>query len=293
MSRKVVFILLLIFTGVGMQLHAERLDSLFNKYKGRVRERLIYAQDSVLKDGWVKQLVKNRFDVNDSTLEAPKFVDFCLKVYRWGDETFNSYDSTYVASFPKKWKLMLKANTKWDMYDFDADNEDPSLFINSDPRTSVGFRLSFMAVGFEYMPDVEKLFAGKPITHRRTRFSFYCSRIIAEMYINKNSGQSHINKFGNYNDGHFINEKFDGLSSSTFGIDVFYVFNHKKYAHSAPYGFSKLQRRSAGSFILGLQFSNQKMALDASKLPENLKPYNPWGGIDFHFHNYDYALNIG
>lgn len=245
-------------------------------------------------DNWVQQLINNRFDVNDTTLRCPRFVDFCLGLYRWGDKTFNSYDTAYVYSCPKKWKVMLKANTKWDTYHINAhEKSEPSMFYNTEPRTTAGFRLSFMAVGFEYMPDIDNLLMGKVIDHRRTRFTFTCSRIIAEAYYNKNTGVSRVNRFGDYREGRLINEKFDGLTSSTLGVDLFYVFNHRKYAHAAAYCFSKIQRRSAGSFILGLQYVDQDMTLDLSRLPDAIKPYNLWGDCVFRIHHYDYALNVG
>lgn len=245
-------------------------------------------------DNWVQHLVKNRFDINDSTLRCPRFVDLCLDIYRWGDKTFNSYDSAYVYSCPKKWKVMLKANTKWDLYHINArEKYEPSMLYNTEPRTTAGFRLSFMAVGFEYMPDIDNLLMGKVIDHRRTRFTFTCSRIIAEVYYNKNTGMSRVNRFGQYKEGRLINEKFDGLTSSTLGVDAFYVFNHNKYAHAAAYCFSKVQLRSAGSFILGIQYADQDMSLDLSQLPEQVKPFNPWGDRNFRIHHYDYAINVG
>jgi len=259
-----------------------------------VMVRVDNHRDSLKPDNWVQQLIKNRFNVNDTTLRCPKFVDFCLDLYRWGDKTFNSYDSTYVYSCPKKWKVTLKFNSKWDTYHLHArEKTEPSMFFNTDPRYTAGFRISFMAVGFEYMPDIDNLLEGREIFHRRTRFSFTCSRIIAEAYYNKNTGTSRLNRWGNYKEGRLINEKFDGLSSSTLGVDVFYVFNNKKYAHAAAYCFSKIQRRSAGSFILGLQYANQDFSIDLSCLPLDIVPHNPWPNKLFRLHHYDYAINIG
>lgn len=272
-----------------------KIDSTARHYHDVVDSLVIDRLDKRHKPGnWMSQLVKNRFDVNDTTLQCPPFVDFCFRVYRWGDKTFNSYDSAYVYSCPKKWKVMVKANTKWDMYHINAhEKDDPSMFYNTEPRTSAGFRISFMAVGFEYMPDIDNLITGRVIDHRRTRFSFTCSRIVAEAFYNKNAGVSRINKFGGYKDGRFVNVKFDGLVSTTLGLDAFYVFNNKKYAHAAAYCFSKIQLRSAGSFILGLQYANQDMSLDLARLPADIKPFNPWGDHMFQIHHYDYALNIG
>lgn len=244
-------------------------------------------------EGWFRQLVKKRFNVNDTTINFPPFLEFCADVYRWGDRTFNSYDTTYVFSCPQKWKVMLKARTKFDTYHVNVRHANlPGMIFNTQARTTAGFRASFMAVGFEYMPDIDNLLSGRIIDHRLTRISFTCSRFFAELYYNKNSGTSHINKFGSYNNGKLIVKNFDGLTSKTLGLDVFYVFNHKKYAHAAAYCFSKIQRRSAGSFILGVQYANQKLALDFTNLPEELVPHKPWPDPKM-LHHYDYAINVG
>ena len=296
MKRGILVILLMVVACVWAQA-GEKMDadSVIHRYATVLDSVVTVRVEKRFKpDSWVTQLVKNRFNVYDTTLRAPKFVNFCLNVYRWGDKTFNSYDTAYVYSYPKKWKVMLKANTKWNLYHVNARDEgDPSMFFNTEPRTQAGFRISFMAVGFEYMPDIDNLVSGKAIDHRLTRFTFTCSRVIAELYYNKSTGMSRINKFGDYNQGHFINEKFDGLMSSTLGLDAFYVFNHKKYAHAAAYCFSKNQLRSAGSFILGVQYADQDMSLDLARLPEDIKPYNPWGDQMFRIHHYDYAVNVG
>lgn len=295
MKLKIVIISIFSLLSI-IPLHAsEKIDSIAYKVHEYIQDTLPehIIQRTHIKDGWVKQLIKNRFDVMDTTLQCPKFVDFCFNVYRWGDRTFNSYDTAYVYSIPKKWKVMLKVNSKWDMYHVNAHDDKFSLFVNSEPRTSAGFRISFMAVGFEYTPDIDNLLSGKIIDHRRTRINFTCSRLFAEIYYNKNTGMSRINKFGNYNDGKIINLKYDGLTSKTLGVDLFYFFNNKKYAHAAAYCFSKIQKRSAGSFILGLQYSNQKLDMDMSKIPEELKDINPWPDRTFRMHYYDYAINVG
>lgn len=273
----------------------EKIDSIAHKIHTYVQDTLPehIIERTHIKEGWVKQLIRNRFNVMDTTLECPKFVDFCLNVYRWGDHTFNSYDTTYVYSIPKKWKVMLKVNSKWDMYHVNAHDDKFSFFVNSEPRTSAGFRVSFMAVGFEYTPDIDNLLSGKIIDHRRTRLNFTCSRLFADLYYNKNTGTSRINKFGDYNDGKIINLKYNGLTSKTLGVDLFYFFNNKKYAHAAAYCFSKIQKRSAGSFILGLQYSNQKLDMDMSKIPAELKDINPWPDRLLKMHYYDYAVNVG
>ncbi len=270
-----------------------RIELARQRMRARMEKRLEIT-DSTSSCNWLKELIKKRFDMNDTTIRYPRFVDFCVRTYRWADHTFNTYDTTYVYSIPYKWKVMGKVRTTFDTYHFSSREDDfPVMVFNAEPRTSAGFRVSFMAVGLEYMPDFDNLLSGQAIDHRLTRFSFTCSRVFLDLYYNKTTGQSRINRFGDYEDGDFIRLKFQGLTSKTLGLDVFYVFNHKKYAHAAAYCYSKKQLRSAGSFILGFQYTNQKLDLDFTQIPYQLRDYNPWPNLYFQRHHYDYAINIG
>ncbi len=255
---------------------------------------LLEKSDSAALDNWFKELKAKNFDVKDTTIHYPRFVDFCVRTYRWADKTFNTYDTSYVYSIPLKWKVMFGSRTRFDTYHFSSREDDfPVMLFNTEPRTTAGFRVSFMALGFEYMPDIDNLISGQAIDHRLTRFTFTCSRVFVDLYYNKTTGESRINRFGDYDDGSFVHLKFEGLTSKTLGLDVFYVFNNKKYAHAAAYSYSKKQLRSAGSFILGFQYDNQKLNLDFTQIPEELSEYNPWPDLVFQRHHYDYAINLG
>ena len=56
------------------------------------------ASDSIARRDvpWYRQLMANGFKIHDPEIDYPRFPRFCLKVYDWGDKTFNSYDTTYV-----------------------------------------------------------------------------------------------------------------------------------------------------------------------------------------------------
>ena len=53
---------------------------------------------------WFEELKKGRFDPKDTTVYYPKFMQFCVDVYNWADYTFNSVDTTYIASTGRRWK---------------------------------------------------------------------------------------------------------------------------------------------------------------------------------------------
>lgn len=72
-----------------------------------------------------------------------------------------------------------------------------------------------------------------------------------------------------------INEKFDGVRTSSWGIEAVYFFNNKRYSYAAAFSISKLQLRSQGSFFVGFSYNNQDLNFDFAKLPDYLKPQLP------------------
>ena len=65
---------------------------------------------------WYKQLWSNGFRIHDPRINYPAFPRFVLKIYDWGDKTFNSYDKDYVVGTGKNWKLTLNSYNWMESY---------------------------------------------------------------------------------------------------------------------------------------------------------------------------------
>ncbi|MBQ2491536.1 MAG: hypothetical protein II539_07580, partial [Muribaculaceae bacterium] len=59
---------------------------------------------------WWRAMKHGKINFKDSTMGYPKFVMFCYNTYKWGDRIFNTYDTAYVKSTGKNWKLILKSD---------------------------------------------------------------------------------------------------------------------------------------------------------------------------------------
>ncbi|MDE6161106.1 MAG: DUF4421 domain-containing protein, partial [Muribaculaceae bacterium] len=120
------------------------------------------------------------FDV-DSIASWGKFPRFCMKVYRWGDNFFNGYDSAYVARTGTYFNVKLSSESWMDVYNFDLP-EDKTIRIKSDPATSAGISLSYLAVTMGYDINVSGLFGGSPRKRKRFQFGFNCSLLSVQYY---------------------------------------------------------------------------------------------------------------
>ncbi len=242
---------------------------------------------------WWWNLVKQgKLNMADTTVIYPKFLQFCVNIYNWGDRAFNSYDPDYVVGTGKRWKARI-VNENWvDSYLMTLP-ERLTTHMLSNLYSNIGAYLQYMAVSYGYTYDIANIVGGNSTNHKKWEFGFNCARFNAEIYYQENTGGTFLRKFGKYKKGHFFKEQFPGVELHNFGIEAYYFFNNRRYSQGAAYNFSKIQKKSQGSFMAGFNYANQKINFDFSKLPENLLPYLTIPAKSYLFHYKSYALLIG
>ncbi len=239
---------------------------------------------------WWRAMKHGKVDFNDPTMGYPKFVKFCYNAYKWGDRAFNSYDTAYVVSTGKNWKLQLK-NQNW-LDDFISDIDNGRAHFISGAASNIGLYLSFMAISVGYSIDVDRLFGGKP-TSQRFEFSFTCARFTAEAHKTTNYGRMKNRvRIGGGEWKTVERLENNALRRETKGASATYFFNNKKYARAAAYCFSKYQLRSAGSALAGFSVDNHDFKLDPERLtPDQKEAYSEVGFN--HVRYTDYCLSGG
>ena len=246
------------------------------------------------KNYWKRQLLRGKLDLKDKSIIYPKFVKVCVDFYNWADKTFNSYDPEYVVGTGKRWKLMAKTDNWIDNYDLHFPKSTP-VRIMSNVCNNAGAYIAYMAVSVGYMFDVDNVFGNKPITHKKWDFNFSCALISADLYYASNTGSTQIRRFGDYKEGKWINHPLNDMRLESYGADIYYFFNHKRYSQGAAYNFSKIQKRSAGSLIAGVTISSQDVSLDFSNLPNSMIAVLPEysSNLRYRFRYYDYCVLVG
>lgn len=239
-------------------------------------------------DDWKTLLKSMRLNVYDTTMHYPKFVDFCLKVYRWADKTFNSYDPEYVIGSGKHGKVRLVSDNWLDSY-YIRFNDDRPMIMVSNPYPNIGIQANYYALSFGYSVDFNSLLSGSETHQRKWNFTFTCARIYAEGYIWQNKGGTKIRRFdsrsvdGGYN---FKGLPFDGLDFKTRGVMGLYIFNHQKFSFAAGYSLSNFQIKSQGTWMLGLNGTFYDIDFDFSKLPDKVSK-----SITLPYTNYKFIYN--
>ncbi len=227
----------------------------------------------------------------DSIATWGKFPRFVVNTYRWGDKFFNGYDTTYVRSTGYKFSAKITTESWLDGYSFRLPNK-TGILMRSDPSTSVGVYLTYLAVSAGYDINVSKLFGGADQSRKRLRFGFNCMLFAAEAYLISNNVGTTLKKFG---PEHHLNLPFDAIDNSTWGVDAYYFFNHKRYSEAASFNYSRLQQKSQGAFYTGFSIYSQRLRFDFSGLPEELKTILPshWNNYIYQVNTHNYALRFG
>lgn len=263
--------------------------------KDRIEEKMNEPYDTV-RDGtyWWRAMKHGKVDLTGKTIHYPKFLRFAWRVYKWGDKTFNSYDTSYVVSTGKNWKLIYKSNIWSDNYRGEPSVENMHVDMRSKLAANMGLQLSFMAVSVGYTLGITNLINGEKVSNK-VDFSFTCARFAAEAYYMENRGTITVRVRGR-TDGEKWNatlREFGGFHRKAYGMRAYYFFNNRRYAQAAAYCFSKYQKRSAGSFIAGICLQHRDMGINMEEFPPFVLDQIPPGQEMPHFLYNDYCLMAG
>ncbi|MBJ2185040.1 MAG: DUF4421 domain-containing protein [Muribaculaceae bacterium] len=233
------------------------------------------------------------FDV-DSIASWGKFPRFCMKVYDWGEEFFNGYDSLYVSKTHTYFNVKLNSESWSDIYNFDLP-EGKSIRIVSDPATSAGVSIAYLAVSLGYDINVSRFFGGPDRKRKRFKFGFNCSLLAVEYYNIHNDGGTHITRFGDKNSPEHMRIDFTGIDTHTQGFDAYVFLNQKRYSQAAAFNFGRYQLRSAGSFFVGVSYFHNSYNFDFSNLPHDMREQLPdtWENYCYNVNTDNYCLRLG
>lgn len=231
----------------------------------------------------------------DTIASWGKFPRFCVNTYRWGDHFFNNYDSTYVQGSGYRFNIKFKTDSWIDAYDFRFD-DNYTMGFHSRPSTSMGLWLTYMAVSVGYDMNVSKFFNANIDARKRFSFQFNCALFGAEIYTITDDSQMTINRIGYPGEVRDVDMTFNGFHSDSWGLNLYYFFNHRHYSQGAAFSYSKIQVKSGGSFYAGFSYWSQNYDMNFSGVfdeqPEDNKLPPEW---DNHYRagNKNYAIRIG
>lgn len=202
-------------------------------------------------------------------------------------------DSLYIS--PNKYKLTLMAQyiNNYEYYRFSQPDKGQSITLMPESNDKLGFYIGWKWIFLGWAFDINKNNAKSD-----WNFSFYTARVGIDIFYRKRSSGFRIKELKGFKNaaGEEIknySRRFDGISVSQRGINVYYIFNNKHFSYPAAYSQTTNQLRSSGTFILGLNYSEQSFNIDTKKFDSPIQSaMSP--ALKFDIVRYkDYSINLG
>ena len=221
----------------------------------------LHAEEMTENADSVEKTVEKRPDV------FHRVGNFFTKYFR----DFNEIDTTYIEPQHYNYALMLQNTNTYETYTLRS-KTGQSIFFAPQPTYRIGPYFGWRWIFLGYTFDVKHL----TNSHNKKEFdiSLYSNLVCVDLYYRKTGNDYLIRQIDlNNGDGrrnlHHVN--FDGLNVGITGVDLHYIFNHKKFSYPAAFSQSTVQRKSCGTALAGIGYTKHSIDLDFDRLQDVVK----------------------
>ncbi len=179
---------------------------------------------------------------------------------------FSRVDTDYVEPQHYNFTVMIQNTNTYEVY-YLANKAKQGIGFSPKPSMKVGPYVGWRWVFLGYTVDLTHL--GSSDKKQDFNLSLYSNQIGVDLFYRKSGDDYTITSLnlGKNIDTHAIKgASFDGFHSSITGGNLYYIFNHRKFSYPAAYSQSTVQRRTAGSPMLGIGYTRHSLEIDWQKL---------------------------
>ncbi|WP_294470410.1 DUF4421 domain-containing protein [uncultured Bacteroides sp.] len=217
-----------------------------------------------------KDLLMNDSVLTDS-VSASKLSPFKRAIKKFMN--FSDFDTLYISPNRFNYALMTTHFSNFEYYSVTTDLPNPQkLSFSPNPRNKIGLYFGWRWIFLGWSVDVDDITRKTNRKNKGTEFelSLYSSKLGVDIFYRRTGNNYKIHKIKGFSDDIPANysENFNGLKVNIKGLNLYYIFNNKRFSYPAAFSQSTNQRRNAGSFIAGFSISKHKLDFDYSQLPE-------------------------
>jgi hypothetical protein len=196
-----------------------------------------------------------------------------LQPFRWIGRNWNAYDPSYSTPSLYDWTVQLQNTTTFEWVK-QRTPQGMDLSMRSKTSHRMGPHLGYKFLFYGYTVDLNSL--GEK-NKRKNEFTLSInSNLVNIDLIRRRTGGDFIMRRFNYNSPEYgtINilnalegiEFGDYVKNDLSGININYFTNHLKYSNPAAFSNRAVQLRSAGSPIVGIGYTRQKVETESADL---------------------------
>ena len=193
------------------------------------------------------------------------------KVFTGFFREFNITESAYIEDQHYNYTVMLQNTNTYELYTL-RNKEGQSIAFAPDMSWRLGPYLGWRWVFLGYTFDLKHINASDHHTSKKELdLSLYSSMLGVDLFWRQTGNDYHIERMklgDDINTSAMLKAPFDGFKSSIKGFNLYYILNHRKFSYPAAYAQSTVQRRSAGTMLLGIGYTRHKLEVDWDKLSD-------------------------
>lgn len=179
---------------------------------------------------------------------------------------FSRVDTDYVEPQHYNFTVMLQNTNTYEYY-YLANKKKQGIGFSPKPSVKVGPYVGWRWMFLGYTVDLTHL--GSSDKKQDINLSLYSNQIGIDFFYRRSGDDYTIASLnlGNGVDTRAVKgASFNGFHSSIRGGNLYYIFNHRKFSYPAAYSQSTVQRRTAGSPMLGIGYTRHSLEVDWQKL---------------------------
>ena len=185
--------------------------------------------------------------------------------------SFTRIDSSYIEPQQFNFAFMLQNTNTYELYRLKSE-KNQSVTLAPNPSVKVGPFFGWRWIFLGYTFDISHLNdnSGK----QEFNLSLYSAQIGIDLFYKKTGNDYKIKNIdlGNKISSKNINNlEFNVFEASIKGFNLYYIFNHHKFSYPAAFSQSTIQRKSAGSMLIGIGVTNHSIGVDWDNMENLLK----------------------
>lgn len=199
---------------------------------------------------------------------AEKKENFFKRTAGWISRNFIDQDTMYVSPEEYNLFIMPRYTFKSERYHLNSPEEKQSITLRSNPNNTIGLHFGWRCFSIGYSADLSNSAPDIDID-----LEMYTSGIGLDLFLHKHADGFRIKEIEGFDSSPATlhDSDFKGFSVTQGGAKLFYVFNYKKFSFPAVYSHTRIQRISAGSFIIGATYQQKILDFDHTQLHNDLQ----------------------
>lgn len=212
--------------------------------------------------------------VNDSiqedsvTIPKPSAFKRAIKKFM----NFSDFDTLYISPNRYNYALMATHFSNFEYYSVTSEFPQPQkLSFSPNPHNKIGLYFGWRWIFLGWSVDIDDIYRKTNRKNKGTEFdlSLYSSKLGVDIFYRRTGNNYKIHKIRGFYDEipSDYSEDFSGLKVDIKGLNLYYIFNNRKFSYPAAFSQSTNQRRNAGTFIAGFSISKHNLDFDYQQLP--------------------------